>query len=201
MFHSIRGILLEKDSGTAVIDIQGLAYELLIPENVSDQLPPPGEEALLYTKLIVRENEQYLIGFASLTDKRLYENLITVSGIGPRQGLKILSHLSATEIRNAIVNGDSRTLSRVKGIGARTAERIILELRDKMAAFVTADLPQGGTSSDKKKMEVLMALRVLGYNDGEARRVLDVIKDDFQELLQGSVEDIIKKALALLSSR
>lgn len=201
MFHSIRGTLLEKEPGLAVIDVQGLAYELLVPENIHEMLPGTGEEALLYTRLIVRENEQYLIGFASLTDRRLYENLITVSGIGPRQGLKILSHLSASAIRNAIVNGDSLTLSRVKGIGARTASRIILELKDKMAAFVTTETAPAGTASEKKHLEVLMALRVLGYSDNEARRALEGISRDYPDLLQGSVEELIKKSLAVLSAR
>ncbi len=199
MFYSIKGKLVLKDNESAVIETQGVAYEMSIPASVCDALPEIGQEAQLFTKLIVRENEQYLIGFSSTTDKRLYESLITVSGIGPKHGLKILSQMTAGEIRSAIVNNDTTALSRVKGIGPRSASRIILELQDKMAKFVPAELPASGSGTEKKRIEALMALRVLGYNDPESKKILDIIARDFSELMQTDVENIIKKALALMS--
>jgi len=199
MFYSIKGILIHKDEDSAVIETQGVAYEMLIPSSVSDDLPAPGQEAQLFTKLIVRENEQFLIGFSSTTDKRLYESLITVSGIGPKHGLKMLSQLSAGEIRSAIINNDATALSRVKGIGPRSASRIILELQDKMAKFVPSELPSSSSATDKKRIEALMALRVLGYNDLDSKKTLDIIAKDFSELMQEEVEVVIKKALALMS--
>lgn len=195
MFYSISGTLAYIDDTTAVIESGGIGYEILIPASIQSQFGAMGDNAKLYTKLIVRENEMYLVGFVSIEDRRLYETLITVSGIGPKQGLKIISELSAGQIRNAIVSADTATLCSVKGIGKKTAERIVLELRDKMNKIDISDTTGFDDSNSKKKMEVLMALRVLGYSDSEARKAIATAYLD-KDLSDGEVEDIIKVVLS-----
>ncbi len=193
MYYSISGRVAFKDDNTVVVETGGVGYEILVPRTVSRKLPEPGGNAILYTRLIVRENEIYLVGFTALEDRRLFESLLTVSGIGPRHGLKILSDLSSAEIRNAIISGSETELSKIKGIGAKTASRIILELKDKIKKLQAGE---GEIAvSDRKKTEVLMALRVLGYTDYESRRALDTA---FGNPVIGNmeVEDIIKSILS-----
>jgi Holliday junction DNA helicase RuvA len=195
MYYSISGRLVYKDDGIVVIETGGVGYEILVPQSVSRKLPEPGGSAVLYTRMIVRENEIYLVGFSALEDRRLFESLLTVSGIGPRGGLKILSELSAGEIRNAIIMGSETVLSKIKGIGAKTASRIILELKDKIKALQAGESGSPVSSIDKKKTEALMALRVLGYTDYESRKALDAAfgNPDIDRL---QVEDIIKNILS-----
>jgi Holliday junction DNA helicase RuvA len=195
MFYSIRGKLIGKSETSAVIETGGISYELLIPSNAYQNLPEIGEEAILYSILIVRENEMYLVGLASLEDKRLYETLITVSGIGPKQGLRILSDLSASEIRTAIVTGDSVRLSSVKGIGTKTASRIILELKDKMKTLPEGVEYKSVSQAGKKRLEVLMAMRVLGFSDTDVKEAIDKIFN-IPEYAEKDIEEIIKAVLS-----
>ncbi len=198
MFYSIRGTLIAKESDYAVIETAGVGYEIHVPRSVMENLPGISEEALLYTLLIVRENEQYLVGFATLEERSLYSSLLSVSGIGPKQGLKILSDLTPMEIRSAIISGDSRTLSRVKGLGPKTASRLILELKDKISRMRMDSVSSDGGLS-KVKLEALMALRVLGYNDNEAKKALDKAFAENENADNNSTEDLVKKALTFLS--
>ncbi len=195
MYYSISGRLVYKDDDTAVIETGGVGYEISVPRSVSRKLPEPGGSTTLYTEMIVRENEIYLVGFSALEDRRLFESLLTVSGIGPRHGLKILSELSSNEIRNAIITGRETELSKVRGIGNKTASRIILELRDKIKKLQAGEGVIAVSSLEKKKTEVLMALRVLGYTDYESRRALETAFDD-PAISNLEVEDIIKNILS-----
>jgi len=195
MYYSISGRLVYKDDSTAVIETGGIGYEILVPRSVSIKLPEPGGNTTLYTQMIVRESEIFLVGFSALEDRRLFESLLTVSGIGPRHGLKILSELSSNEIRNAIITGSETELSRVKGIGGKTASRIILELKDKIKKLQAGEGEIAASSLDRKKTEVLMALRVLGYTDYESRRALESAFGD-PETGKKEVEDIIKSILS-----
>lgn len=198
MYYSISGKLLDKSPALTVIEAGGVGYEIQIPQTTFQELPEVGENVRLFVHLIVRENDMSMVGFLRIEDRKLYQNLILVSGIGPKQGLRILSDLSASQIRNAIISGDSSLLSRVKGIGTKTASRLILELKDKMKhlEIVPDDIAQG--EMGKKKTEVLLALRVLGYNDAEARRCIDKAFE-VEDFSSASVEEIIKKVLAYFS--
>jgi Holliday junction DNA helicase RuvA len=193
MYYSITGRLVYRDENTAVIETGGISYEILVPQSVSRNLNGEGP-VTLFTRMIVRETEIYLVGFTALEDRRLFESLLTVSGIGPKQGLKILSELSAAEIRNAIITGDESTLSGVKGIGVKTASRIILELKDKIRNLQISGITPAQSSAERKKTEVLMALRVLGYTDYESKRAIDTAYSN-PEIKDMDVEDIIKNIL------
>ncbi len=196
MYYSISGTLIHKDENMAVIEAGGIAYEIMIPQSVFHKLQESGNTATLFTKMIVREDDIYLVGFLALEDRRLFESLMTVSGIGPKQSLKILSELTASEIRNAIITGNESVLSKVKGVGGKTASRIILELKDKIKKLQIGDSLPITNTTEKKKMEILMALRVLGYYDNESRRAIDSAFASSAEIKDKEVEDIIKIILS-----
>jgi len=196
MFYSLSGNLIYKDDSIAVIECNGIAFELLIPLTTAKRLPEINKTVSLFTKMILREDEAYLIGFSSIEDKRLFDSLLTVSGIGPKQGLKILSEMSTQEIRNIIISEDENALSRIKGIGQKTASRIILELKDKIKKLQLGETTPSQDNLEKKKMEVLMALRVLGYTDFEAKRAIEETFKNTEEVQAKSVEDIIKLTLS-----
>ncbi len=196
MFYSINGILTSKDENQVIIETGGIGFEIAVPRSVSQHIPDAGNNITLYVKMIVREDDIYLVGFSTLADRRLFESLTTVSGIGPKQGLKILSDLSAYEIRQAIISGNVTELSKVKGVGAKTASRIILELKDKMSKLNIGDIAEPSSILEKKKLEILLAMRVLGYSDSDSKRVIESTFASSEEIKNKKVEDIIKLILS-----
>ena len=198
MFYSISGIVAAKTENAVVIRAGGIAYEMFLSASDLTKLPEAGEETTVYTRLIVRENEMYLVGFVSPEERRLFDSLNLVTGIGPKQALKILSELSPSQLRSAIVNGDTAMLARVKGVGAKTAQRIVLELKDRMTKLPETEAAGEIPGVDKKKMEALMAMRVLGYYDAEAKKAIDTVFQD-ESVSSKEVEDIIRLVLAVIS--
>lgn len=199
MFYSLSGNLIYKDDSMAVVECNGIAFELLISLTTAKRLPDINNTVSLFVKMILRENETYLVGFSSIEDKRLFDSLLTVSGIGPKQGLKILSEMSTQEIRNIIISGNESALSRIKGIGPKTASRIILELKDKIKKLQLGEMTYSQDISEKKKVEVLMAFRVLGYTDFEAKRAIEDTFNNTKDIQAKSVEDIVKLTLSKMA--
>ncbi|MDQ6676013.1 MAG: Holliday junction branch migration protein RuvA [Acidobacteriota bacterium] len=162
MIALLRGTLVEKHPNQAIVDIGGVGYDLTIPVSTFTGLPSLGEEVRLRVHTHVREDALALFGFISQEEKTLFEKLTAVSGIGPKLAITILSGLGATELISAIRNGSLEQLVRIPGIGKKTAERMILELRDKMAVIA----PSGATSAqpafDSVENDVLSALLNLG---------------------------------------
>lgn len=197
MYNYIKGRLAAKDPTFAVIDVNGVGYELKISLNTYSKLAV-GEECKLYTYLHVKEDILALFGFLEREEKALYMHLISVSGIGPSTALAILSSLSVDEIQSAIVGGDVKTIQSVKGIGAKTAQRTILELKDKLAKEgVTGGqtaLDAGVLSKDaENKTAALDALMALGLSKAAADKSLrTIIKQHGSGL---TVEQLIKYAL------
>ncbi|MFT5915928.1 MAG: Holliday junction DNA helicase RuvA [Flammeovirgaceae bacterium] len=197
MFNYISGRLVAKDPTFAVIDANGVGYELKISLNTYAKLQV-SEPAKLFCYLYVKEDVQVLYGFWEQIEKRLFLQLISVSGIGPSTGMVMLSSLSGQEIKEAIVAADVRTIQSVKGIGAKTAQRVILELQDKLAKEgVSAG--EGGldvsslSASANNQSEALEALVQLGIPKATAdRNIRTIIKKNGHDL---SVEQIIKMAL------
>lgn len=196
MFYSITGKLVLKDEIMAVVEANGVAYEALISRSAYQHLPEIGTTATLFTRLIVREDDMFLVGFLSYDERRLFDTLLTVSGIGPKQGLKILSEMSPGDIRNAIITGNESLLSKVKGVGPKTASRIILELKDKIRKLQISDIPAHTSSTEKKKFETLLAMRVLGFSDIESRRAIDAAFTSPESIQNKEVEEIIKIVLS-----
>jgi len=192
MIGRIAGRLLEKHPPQIVVDVQGVGYELDVPMSTFYQLPATGADVSLYTHLVVREDAHHLYGFATEPERRAFRQLLKVSGVGARTALSVLSGLSVADLRDAVSAQDTGRLTKVPGIGKKTAERLLLELRDKLDAVAgaTATAKGGGHASD-----VANALLALGYNEREADWAMKQLPDGL------NVSDGIRQALRLLSKK
>ena len=196
MIAHLRGLLLSKSPNAVVIDCNGVGYELAISVSTFTELGAEGSTVRLHVHTHVREDALALFGFAELTEKRLFEKLLTISGIGPKLAITVLSGISAERLVGAIRAGDHATLTKIPGIGKKTAERVVLELKDKlddMAGFVPADAPVslGGIADD-----VLSALVNLGYPRPVAQKAVETaakdtaVASDFEQLFRASMSAV-----------
>lgn len=203
MYAYIKGELAEKNIDHIVVEAGGIGYLIYVPAQSIDYLPDEGDQIKVYTYLYIREDAMVLYGFLTKDDLEIFKMLITVSGIGPKGGLGILSTLSADDLRFAILSGDSKTISKSPGIGAKTAQRVIIDLKDKMSleeAFEkklenNADGVQKTLNSSIKN-DAVLALSALGYSSAESLKAVSKvdITDDMD------VEDVLKLALKNMSS-
>jgi Holliday junction DNA helicase RuvA len=192
MIGRIHGKLVEKHPPQIVVDVGGVGYEVDVPMSTFYNLPATGADVALYTHLAVREDAHQLFGFATEAERHAFRQLLKISGVGARTALSVLSGLSVSDLRDAVVNQDSGRLTKVPGIGKKTAERLLLELRDKLDAVLAAPAAAKG---DGKAGDVMNALLSLGYNDKEAAWAV-------RQLPEGlAVADGIKQALRLLSKQ
>lgn len=189
MISHIKGIIDEKFGNSVVVDVNGVGYEVMVP-TLDFEDAKLGEEKKFFTYHAVRENAEELYGFSSLTAKRLFELLISVQGIGPKAGIAILSLSDVEEVRNAIANADSAFIAKASGVGKKSAERVIVDLRDKVGApsrYGKAEVSEATIS--KEPDEALDALMALGFSLKEATAALDGVDKTLP------VEERIKKAL------
>lgn len=196
MFYHIKGALALKEPNIAVIDCGGVGYQLTVSTNTSSSLPQIGAEVKLFTHFAVREDAVELYGFGSIDEKNVFKMLISVSGVGPKAAMSILSTLPPEKLAVSVTCEDVKAISRAPGVGAKTAARIVLELKDKLAKeFGGEGIRQSDGGAVKMKghfSEATDALLVLGYSRSEALSALRDI-DPAEEL-----EVIIKQALAKL---
>ena len=199
MLHYIKGILSIKMESQIVVEAGGLGYEITVPANSSVYLAREGEEITVYTAMMVREDDVSLYGFGSKAEPDTFRKLITVSGVGAKAAVAILSAMPLNEVHQAIILEDAKALTRANGIGKKTAERIVLELKDKFGHLEDAALPSGhdavisaGDAADNRT-EAANALMALGYTKGEAVNALASVKDT-----DLTVEEYIKQALKRL---
>ena len=176
MIYFIEGKLIEALPMRAVIDARGIGYEVLIPLSTFEKLPLASEQVRLLTHLHVREDEHVLFGFATSEERDLFKLLIHhVSGIGPKLALNILSGCSPSQLREAVIRADTGFLSRLKGVGKKTAERVIVELRDKVGvtqAWAAASRQAALTPEQQMENDALLALIALGYKQADALKAL-----------------------------
>jgi Holliday junction DNA helicase RuvA len=192
MIGRITGRLLEKHPPQILVDVQGVGYELDVPMSTFYQLPAAGAEVSLFTHLAVREDAHQLYGFATEPERRAFRQLLRITGIGARTALSVLSGLSVAELREAVSAQETGRLTRIPGIGKKTAERLLLELRDKLDATLVAPAAAKG---DGQAADVGNALLALGYNDREAAWAV-------KQLPAGlNVAEGIRHALRLLSKQ
>lgn len=196
MIAYIRGTLTEKDPTRVVIEAAGVGYELVISLSTYEALPREGAEAKLLTYHCVREDDEILFGFASEQEKEMFVKLTSVSGVGPKIAISILSGSTLGELALAISTNDAKRISSIKGVGKKTAEKICVELRDKVSALDAASLA-GGNSAGGAESAVLRdavaALRALGFNEEtSSKMVTDVLAKDPSV---DSVERIVRLAL------
>ena len=199
MFNYIKGILEIKKEPYIVVENNGIGYEINISNNTLCGLPNEGEDVKIYTYFQVREDGISLYGFATMEEKRMFMDLISVSGVGPKMALQILSGVRLNDLGVAILSADISMLSKIKGCGKKTAERIIVELKDKIDAFgyaMDSDLPLSNTQYNEGIIsEVCEILVSLGLNKAEALKVAKLnYKDNLsvEELLQNSLKSIGK---------
>lgn len=188
MIGRLRGSLVVKVPGLVVLDVAGVGYEMAVTARALAELPQVGEEVVLHTHLHVREDQLALFGFVTSDDRDLFRLLLGAAGIGPKVGLAILATLTGNELRRAVVSEDTAALEMVPGIGKRSAQKLILELRPKMS-LPDMDLPTTGASASS---EVREALEGLGYQPQEIRAVLADLPTD------GEVPDLLRAALQAL---
>lgn len=215
MIGRVRGLLIEKQAPLLLIEAGGIGYEVLAPMTTIYQLSDIGQEVILYTHLIIREDAQTLYGFINKTDRKLFQELIKVNGIGAKMALAILSGMDTSTVLSCIERDDSALLVSIPGIGKKTAERLIVEMRDKipqisltLSEIAVSDVKNGASTDGKvsttliasdvanpyaETSEATEALVSLGYKKADAQRVIMKVKDQAD-----TTEGLIKSALKLL---
>ena len=197
MITFLHGKLIEALPTQVTVEVSGVGYEALIPLSSYDKLPPPGQEVKLLTHLVVREDAHTLYGFMSAAERDLFRMLInTVSGIGPKIALNILSGVSVPAFRGAVANGDVKSLSQISGVGKKTAERIVVELRDKIGAvgaWEASSAQRALSPNDQKVNDAVLALMALGFKQVEAHDSVRKVQNALGP--QATVEDLVRACL------
>jgi holliday junction DNA helicase RuvA len=172
MINFLNGRLVDALPTQVTVDVNGVGYEVLIPLSSFDKLPAPGSEVKLLTHLAIREDAHVLYGFMTAAEREMFRLLInTVSGIGPKLALNVLSGMNVTALRGAVANGDVKALSSISGVCKKTAERIVVELKDKIGAagaWEAMSAQRGLSDADKKINDAVLALMALGFKQPEA---------------------------------
>ena len=195
MIGKITGTLLEKNPPQIIVDVGGIGYEIDVPMSTFYNLPANGEKVALVTHLVVREDAHLLFGFLTDAERALFRQLLKISGIGARTALAILSGLSVGELAQTVALQEVGRLVKIPGIGKKTAERLLLELKDKLPAgsLTAAKVGAGGTAVPDAASDILNALLALGYNEREAHGAMRTLPEN------ASVADGIRQALKLLA--
>jgi holliday junction DNA helicase RuvA len=197
MYAYIKGKIITRQTDSLVIDNQGIGYRILAAPELLEKMPARGEETTIHTYLYVREDTQALYGFPSVEELNLFEMLLTVSGIGPKVASTIVGSLTPGQFALAIITGDLKTLTKIRGIGKKGAERLTLELRDKLKG---AEIPGIQTAPgiavagmQPRQAEAVSALMVLGYTGAESSRAISAVYDP-----ERSLEDLVRLGLRQL---
>lgn len=200
MISYVRGRLSEIEENTIVVETGGIGYGIQVPTSLISALPSMGNEVKIYTYLYIREDAVSLYGFLSKDDLKVFTLLIGVSGIGPKGALAILSVMTPDDLRFAILADDAKSISKAPGVGAKTAQRIIIELKDKLSLEEAFEIKRGKVSGGKEQAdgtvrdEAVQALVALGYSQADALRAVSMINIDGGM----TVEQVIKQALSKL---
>lgn len=198
MIARLRGEVIETSGGALIVDVQGVGYEVQVPESVLVQFGTPGTRVDLYIRQVIREDEHILFGFTDKFHKRIFDLVTSVSGCGPKSGLSLLTSLGADGVAHAISSQDSRALTRAQGVGPKLAERINLELKDKileenLVRKAAVDSIRPGANSQIEPDELVDALVNLGYRRTEAMAAADMARSETADL-----EDQLRVALRAL---
>ena len=191
MISFLVGVIEEKNENQLIMDVNGIGYDVCVSSNTLSSLPLAGETVKIYTYLAVREDGVYLYGFSSKEERELFYKLITVSGVGPKLAISILSGLSLSDLILAIIQEDSKLLSKIKGLGKKTAERICLELKDKLDKNQSSDVAKFDTNYNEDAVQMATdTLISLGINKNEAYMLARANAQN-----DATAEEIISKAL------
>lgn len=209
MISQLTGLLIENNVTDVVLDVGGVGYGVLIPLSTQDALPGTGSRVTLYTSLVVREDDMRLYGFATKEERRLFTLLTeSVSGIGPKLALNVLSAMSVSSFAGAVESGDLKSLGKISGVGKRTAERMVVELRDKVRVFggsssgsegSSIGSVSGGSGLPVEAQDAILALETLGFKRDQAEKAVQRVLSECGD--SGSTtENLIRRALGLLNS-
>jgi Holliday junction DNA helicase RuvA len=197
MISFLEGRLVESLPTQVTVDVNGVGYDVLIPLSSFDKLPSPGDSVKLLTHLAVREDAHVLYGFMTSSEREMFRLLVNnVSGIGPKIALNVLSGMNVMALRGAVANGDVKALSQISGVGKKTAERIVVELKDKIGAagaWEAASAARGLSASDQKVNDAVLALIALGFKQVEAHESLRGALTLLGE--KATVEDLVRACL------
>lgn len=202
MIFALEGRVVSKSPTEVVLDVNGVYYVVNIPVTVYDKIGDVGSTSKLYTYLVVREEEMMLYGFSSVEEREFFKMLISVSGIGPKMAQAIMSGMNVEELKDSIVQGDISTLTSIPGVGRKTAERVVVELRDKLVKIEFAGRKIEFVSSDQIEIrnEALLALISLGFTRQSAEKAIRLALRE-NEKREFSVEELVKLALRYITSR
>ena len=197
MIGQVIGTILEKQAPQLVVNVNGLGYEIDAPMSTFYQLPDIGQAVTLFTHFVVREDAQQLYGFYSRDERTLFRTLLKVNGVGPRMALTLLSSATPEEFVRWVLDNDTASLVRLPGIGKKTAERLVIEMRDKLSDWYKSEAPEGASLAVTNKgtrhrslQDAIAALISLGYKQQEANRTVSRIDDG-----QANSEELIRRAL------
>ena len=199
MIGRLHGVIIEKEAPDLLLDVQGVGYELLVSLNTFFAVPNIGESTTLHTHFVVREDAQQLYGFAELGERTLFRHLIKVNGVGPKMALAILSGMSASEFALSVQNNDVATLVKLPGVGKKTAERLVIEMRDRLSD-IDAGVSQGNMTTVAQPgiaEEAESALIALGYKPQDAAKM--VSRAESSEIT--TAEQLIRAALKSMVSK
>ena len=191
MIGSLKGKILIKQAPQVLIETYGIGYEIELPANTFIEMPKIGEEIFLYTHLQVRENEHTLFGFSNLNDRYLFRMLLKISGVGAKLALAILSAMSVSDFERCVRTEDSNTLVKIPGVGKKTAERLVIEMRDRLTDIIdNPSLCHQKVGANNAREEAFDALLSLGYKAAEVKKLMMSIQND-----DATASDIIRQAL------
>lgn len=197
MINFLHGKLVEALPTQVTVEVHGIGYEVLIPLSSFDKLPQPGAEVKILTHLVVREDAHVLYGFMTAAEREMFRLLVnTVSGIGPKIALNVLSGMNVTALRGAVSNGDVKALSQISGVGKKTAERIVVELKDKIGAagaWEAMSAQRGLSEGDQKINDAVLALMALGFKQIEAHDSVRAALSNLGD--KATVEDLVRASL------
>ena len=195
MIGSLIGLIKDKKPSLVLLEVNGVGYEVHIPLSTSFQLPNNGESTFIITHLVIRDDQHTLYGFATEEERKLFRTLIKISGVGAKMALTILSGINVNGFVQSVINEDVDTLVHLPGIGKKTAERLIVEMKDKIQDVTDSSELTGSAASDNNMLlEARNALVNLGYKSSEARKILDKIATTGLE-----VEELLRQALKSLN--
>lgn len=190
----LHGTLFEKAPGLAVIECGGVGYEVTMPLGAYNELPSAGGECRIFTRHVVREDDEQLFGFARREEREVFEMLLGISGIGPRIAIAVLDGLSVQDFKRSVVNGDAKRIGMVKGLGKKTAERIIVELRGKINPVDAMAAGGAGAPLDSGMRDAVLALSQLGFSQDDAFKKVQKAIDGGAD--KSNTEELIKAALS-----
>ena len=190
MIGRIQGKLVEVSENIVLVDTGGVCYELEITGTARTRLPTTDSQVMLFTHLVVREDAQLLYGFADREERNLFRALIRINGVGPKLALSLISSVALADLARAVQNGDASLLTRVPGVGRKTAQRLLIELKDTLADMLIVEEINAGRSASRVTIEAEQALVSLGYKPAEAQRAVRTV-----EFEAATTEEIVRAAL------